>query len=119
MQHPNGDSPVAVAEMITAEHNITSVSHFLECFRREETAIFGWRNVSTPSKIVIDRSLVLLNSFLKVYNLESLSQYLHRCFRVVTGCGEEGDYYLVFVLACISHVISGAIYLFRALYVTG
>ena len=115
VQHPNGDSPVAVAEMITTEHNITAVSHFLECFRREETTIFGWKNTSTPNKIVIDRSLVLLNSFLKVYNMESLSQYLHRCFRVVSGCGEEGDYSLVFVVACISHVMNSAKHLCRRL----
>ena len=115
VQHPKGDSPVAVAEMITAEHNITAVSHFLECFRREETTIFGWKNMSTPAKIVIDRSLVLLNSFLRVYNFESLSQYLHRCFRVVSGCGEEGDYHQVFVLACISHVMNSAKHLCRRL----
>lgn len=46
VQHPKGDSTVAVAEMITAEHNFTAISHFLEYFRREETTIFGWKNMS-------------------------------------------------------------------------
>ena len=93
-QHPNGGSPVAVAEMITAEHDITSVSHFLECFRRQEGILYGWKNTSTPYRIVIDRSLVLLNSFLRVYCLESLQLYLHRCFRVVSGCAGNFCYKL-------------------------
>ena len=82
IQHPNGGSPVAVAEMVTAEHNVTSVSHFLECFRREETNIFGWNNTSTPAKIVIDRSLVLLNSFLRVYNLIVLNNSAADCCKL-------------------------------------
>ena len=53
VQHPKGDSPVAVAEMITTEHNITAVSHFLECFRREETTILGWKNTSTPNNLIV------------------------------------------------------------------
>ena len=35
---------------------------------------------------------VLLNSFLKMYNLETVTTYLHRCFRVVTGIIKENDY---------------------------
>lgn len=115
VQHPHGDSPVAVAEMLTSEHSITSVSHFLECFRREEAVIYGFRNVSTPSKIVIDRSLVLLNSFLRVYNSETLTHYLHRCFRIVTGCAEERDYNCVCISACVSHVMNSGKHLCRRL----
>ena len=108
VQQPKGFGPVAVAELITNEHNITSLSHFLECFRRAEAMVFGWQNVIMPKQIVIDRSMVLLNSFLKVYNAETISAYLHRCFRVVNGSAEEDDYTRVFVLACVSHVMHSA-----------
>ena len=111
VQHPHGDSPVAVVEMLTSEHSITSVAHFLEC----EAVIYGFRNVSTPSKIVIDRSLVLLNSFLRVYNSETLTHYLHRCFRIVTGCAEERDYNCVCISACVSHVMNSGKHLCRRL----
>ena len=115
IQNSKGNSPVAVAEMITSEHTITSVTHFLECFRRQEATVYGWRNVSMPHRIVIDRSLVLLNSFLRVYNMESFSQYLHRSFRVVSGCADEKDYNGVFILACVSHVMNSAKHLCRKL----
>ena len=93
VQHPNaGYGPVAVAELFTTEHNITSISHFLECFRREEGRLYGYHNMSMLQQIVIDCSMVLLNSFLKFYNLETFSAYLHRCSRVVNGSGEENDY---------------------------
>ncbi len=64
LQHPNGgQSPVAVAEMITCEHSTTAVSYFLENFRRQEGIVFGFQNVVQPRTVVIDRSLVLLQSF--------------------------------------------------------
>ena len=91
VQHPNGYGPVAVGELITTEHDITSISHFLDCFRRAEASLYGWTNVSTPKQVVIDRSLVLLNSFLRVYNMETVRAYLHRCFRVVNGCASDED----------------------------
>ena len=108
VQHPHNFGPVAVAELISTEHTVNAICHFLECFRRAEATLYGWRNITTPCRVVIDRSNVLLYSFLRVYNLESLSDYLHRCFRVVTGCGEECDYKGMFVFACISHVMKSA-----------
>ena len=116
VQHPNGYGPVAVGELITTEHDITSISHFLDCFRRAEASLYGWTNVSTPKQVVIDRSLVLLNSFLRVYNMETVRAYLHRCFRVVNGCAsDEDDYHRVFVVACVSHVMNSAKHLCRRL----
>ena len=35
-------------------------------------------------------SLVLLQNFLKVVNLETVSDYVHRCFRIMTGSGKKG-----------------------------
>ena len=115
VQHPNGHGPVAVAEYITTEHTITSVSHFLDCYRRAEAMLYGWRNIAKPKQVVIDRSSVLLNSFLRVYNLQTVGAYLHLCFRIVQGCGEDGDYSHVFIVACVSHVMHSAKRLCRRL----
>ena len=97
----------AVAEFISTEHSAIAVSHFIECFRRAEGLLFGYGNVVLPIKhVVIDRSLVLLLSFLHVYNFETLSEYLHRCFRIVTGCStDEVDFNKLFIHACVSHVM--------------
>ena len=109
LQHPcNKEGPIAVAEFISSEHTITAVSYFLECFRRQEALLFGFQNTILPRQVVIDRSLVLFQSFLRVYNLETASDYIHRCFRIVNGSGKEKDYDKIFVLACMSHVMNSA-----------
>ena len=106
IKHPiQGEPPVAVAEFISTEHSVLAVSHFLESFRRSEALIYGYANVVMPHTVVIDRSLTLLLSFLKVYNQETLSDYLHRCFRLLMGCSTENDFKKTFIHACISHVM--------------
>ena len=95
----------AVAEFISSDHSIPAFMNFLHVFRRSEAQLYGYDNKVSPSHVVIDRSRVLLLSFLKVYNEESLHSYLHRCFRIVTGCSSTEDLDCTFVLACISHVM--------------
>ena len=107
--HANvGQPPVALAELITTEHSILAISHFLEEFRRHEGLLFGYRNITIPKCIVIDRSLVLLLSCLRVFNMETMSDYFHRCFRVLNRCSKESDTKHTFVVACISHVMKNA-----------
>ena len=109
LRHPSGKHPlVAFAEFLSNEHSVLAVCFFLENFRNHKRNIYGRKNLIIPKHVVIDRSLVLLLSFLKVYNSESLSDYVHRCFRIVTGCAETGDHNLMFIHACVSHVMKSA-----------
>ena len=61
-----------------------------------------------PVRVVNDRSLVLLLSFLRVYNFETLSDYLHRCFRIVNNCSDPSDTSKMCVHACTSHCMKSA-----------
>ena len=106
LRHPEEKSPVAVAEFITASQSVLAFSYFLESFRRAEAIMYGYGNLSVPFEVLIDRSIVLLISFLKVFNNESLSSYLHRCFRLVMNCSNPEDSHLLMVHACISHVMN-------------
>ena len=92
LSHPHSDCPpVAVAELISTEHSALAISHFLECFRKSEGLIYGYKHVIIPS-------LILLLSFLHVY----ISHYLHRCFRIVNGCcTDKADYDKLFIQACV------------------
>lgn len=108
VQNPTTKSVVAVAELITTDHSVVMISNFLEAFRKAEATTFGYGNVVTPPHVVLDRSLVLQLSFLKVFNYETLSDYLHRCYRIVTGVGKEKDFSKTFIHACISHVMKSA-----------
>ena len=87
---------------------LSQLSLFLEAFRRQEALIFGFKNVIIPKKVVVDRSLVLLQTFLKVFNLETVSDYAHRCFRIVNGSGKEEDFNKMFIYACVNHVMNSA-----------
>ena len=98
--------PVAVAELLSTEHTIMAISHFLEVVRRAEGLLYS--SLVKPRVVVIDRSVVLLTSFLKVFNSETVSEYLHRCFKVVFACGSEKDLKKLFVLACVSHIMKNA-----------
>ena len=96
LSHPH--STVAVAELISTEHSVLTISHLLECFRRSEGLIYGYKHVIIPRHVIIDRSLLF-----------TLSDYLHRCFRIVNGCcTDEVDYDKLFIQACISHVMKSA-----------
>ena len=56
-------SPLAVAEMVSAEHSSLAIANFIARFRRAEKLLFSYK-VSMPMVVVIDRSLALLIAFL-------------------------------------------------------
>ena len=71
----------------------------------------GYKHVIIPRHVIIDRRLVLLLSFLSVYNLETLSDYLHHCSRIVNGCCTDEAYYdklFIQVPVRISHLMKSA-----------
>ena len=109
LKHPNeGKSPLAVAELITEDHTVLSVSFFLQSLRRAESQLYNSSNLTIPLQVIIDRSQVLLISFLNVYNMESIEEYLHRTFRIVSGCGKPKDFLKISPHACTSHVMNSA-----------
>ena len=101
VKHPVPHKPlIAVAELITADHTVLSIYFFLQSFRRAESVLFGSANLAQPAKIITDRSMVLLLSFLQVYNMESLHDYLNTTFRVVTGAATLKDGHKISPHAC-------------------
>lgn len=106
MGHPNAKQPpIAIAEFLTADNSVLAVSHFLETFKHYEYRLYGSQNVIIPKKIVIDRSMVLFLSLLKVFFNESISKYYDRCYRVATGAFLDCDLKNGYVCACIAHVM--------------
>ena len=68
---------MAVAELITEDHTVLSISVFLQSFRRAESLLYGASNLINPAQVIIDRSQVLLIRFHQVYCMESIEDYLH------------------------------------------
>eukprot|EP00731_Ephydatia_muelleri_P019980 Em0012g805a len=56
--------------------------------RRAESQLYNSSNLTIPPQVIIDRSQVLLISFLNVYNMESIEEYLHRTFRKMLYCSK-------------------------------
>ena len=109
IKHPiRGKPPIAVAELISTDHTVLTVCYFINCFRRAEGLIFGFNNLISPKHIVIDRSMVLLLSFLQAFNMETLHEYLQRTFRVCSGAGSDKDIKKISPHACTSHVMNSA-----------
>ena len=100
--HPRkGQPPLAVAEMVAAEHSALAIGHFIARFRRAESLLYNYKPIC-PRYVVIDRSLVLLIAFLKEMTVKS---FISRSFRVVTGKATEDDLQLTTPHACASHVM--------------
>ena len=76
-------TPIAVAEPITEDYTVLSISFFLQSFTQAESLPYGASNLINPAQVIIDRSQVFLISFLQVYSMESIDDYLHRAFRIV------------------------------------
>ena len=106
VKHPeNGKAPVPVAELITNDHTVLSVCYFTETFHCAEGLLFGFNSMVKPQQLIIDRSRILLLSIIRVYNLESLQDYLESTFWIVTGAGTAKDFGKLLPHACTSHVM--------------
>ncbi|KAL2081754.1 hypothetical protein ACEWY4_023607 [Coilia grayii] len=95
-----------IACMITEQHTQNSLEHFLRTVREYEMKVFGTN--SQPIQINSDRSVVLLNSSLKVLNSESMQNYLQRCWRIVNGLANDNDFKLTTLRTCKSHLMKQA-----------
>ena len=68
--------------------------------------LYGASNLINPAQVIIDHSQVLLISFLQVYCMESIEDYLHKAFRIASGSGKPKDVSKILPHACTSHVMN-------------
>ena len=85
-RHPiEGQPTIPVSSMISSSHAEKDVRHWFHSFRFAEQSIYGHNGSSYPGLVLIDRSAVFLKVLLKEYNAETVSEFLDRCFDVVSG----------------------------------
>ena len=109
VKHPiSGKPPIPVAEYTSCDQTVLAVSFFIQSFRRAESLLFGSGASIQPIIVIIDRSIVLLISFLQVFNMETVHDYLLRTFRIVSGAGKPNDFEKILPHACTSHVMNSA-----------
>ena len=100
-------SPLAIAEMVSAEHSSLAIANFIARLRRAEKLLFNYKP-SMPLVVVIDRSLALLIAFLKEYNNETIMDFTRRSFKEVSGETASTQGEKIIPHACLSHVMKDA-----------
>ena len=101
---PSGSIPVAF--MISDVHTQTAVEELLTELRLKEKEVYGFNK--TPLQINIDRSIVLLQAGMRVFNGDSMQDYLSRCWRIVNGKANSKDLDFCTIRACKSHLMKQA-----------
>ena len=95
----SGESILPVAEMISAQHDVPSISVFLKRYRHfVESSIHKW-----PFKmVVVDWSWALINSVMKEWNNTSITEYLKHTYLCLTNDTYINSDFTV-VQTCYSH----------------
>lgn len=103
VRHPLESSPLPVAEMMSNDHTIPSITHFLDLFRRAYKQIY---NKEVPVKrIEMDFSWAMINSSLRSFAVMTVSGYIQRCWEVQDT---NADLPTVVVHICAAHMIHAA-----------
>ena len=99
---PNMSLPVAM--MVSEKQSEPYVSHFLRQFRHGEKSLKGHSGLKQPMQINTDWSWVMINSVLNIFNHDTLQEYLSRCWKILSGQGNEDDFLSKTILhVCLSH----------------
>ena len=100
----NKSVTVPVAEMISNDHTVPSILHFLNKFKHALTKRKG--KVANPKRIETDYSFPMINSVLLCFNNESIGKYLCRAWNVLnfTYTKKQLSSFTVLHL-CASHMI--------------
>ena len=105
LEHPSaGQAPIAVAELISAEHDVDSISFFISKFLRDVRYVCA-TNIPVLT-FEIDNSMALILSILKAFNCEDMSAFLRRSHRILIGQASKGDTEKCNPHVCSAHVLN-------------
>ncbi|CAF4076111.1 unnamed protein product [Adineta steineri] len=99
------DSIVPVTFMISDAHGLVNIIAWIELFKNAYSQIFSEKHFPRPRFILSDRAQVFLIGALRVWNNETLKDYLNRAYRIVTGNSTNYDNELTNIHACLAHVL--------------
>ena len=79
---PDVDSMgIPVSAMISNDQSLPGILDWMERFRQAEKKQFGFHNLTCPTSITSDQSWIFIIAALKIFNEESLAQYLKRMWQ--------------------------------------
>ncbi|CAF0902184.1 unnamed protein product [Adineta steineri] len=99
------DSIVPVTFMISDAHGLVHIIAWIELFKNAYSQIFFEKPFPRPRFILSDRAQVFLIGALRVWNNETLKDFLNRAYRIVTSNSTNHDNELTNIHACLAHVL--------------
>ena len=94
---------ISVAAMLSSDHTVTAVSHFLQSFRDAEKRIFGFRSVVNPVVAKVDFCMTLIMSLLVVFNKQDLHDYLTWSWETLHQSTEHTTCIRTIIHICLAH----------------
>ncbi|CAF4236445.1 unnamed protein product, partial [Adineta steineri] len=98
------DSIVPVTFMISDAHGLVNIIAWIELFKNAYSQV-KIEPFPRPRFILSDRAQVFLIGALRVWNNETLKDFLNRAYRIVTGNSTNHDNELTNIHACLAHVL--------------
>ena len=86
--------PTPARQILTDCLDGTPLIWCLERFIKQEQKRYGFKAKTVPPLFICDVSWPIIKTALKVFNNETLPQYIDRCFNIVTGNATRHTKYL-------------------------
>ena len=106
LRHPyNSGPPLPIAEYITSNHDQYSIKRFFGTIHELENLRYGNEKLSNPKLILLDYSLAIIHATLSEFCSETLTNYIDRTYKVVTGAASADDLSKTFLHVCSFHMM--------------
>ena len=104
VRHPYGRTPpLPVAEFITNKHDQFAIEEFLRMLHEKEYR--KYKQTTNPRMVMTDFSWAIIQACLKVFCNETLTEYLNRAYRIVTGSADGEDFLKTRLHVCAAHMM--------------
>ncbi|CAF4583183.1 unnamed protein product [Rotaria socialis] len=99
------DSIVPITFMISDAHALVDIIHWLQLFKHSYSQVYPGKKFPRPRIVLSDRAQVFLIASLRVWNNESMNDFLNRAYRIVTDKCTDSDIEKTNIHACLAHVL--------------
>ena len=99
-----GKMGIPIAAMMSEDQSLPTILDWMTSFRHSEKQKFGHSNLCRPKSIISDKSWVFILAALKVFNSETLQQFLSRAWTEIMAGSINAHYTIVHL--CSSHIMN-------------
>ena len=104
IRHPYGKTPpLPIADYVTNKHDQFSIGDFLKMIHEREYRKYG--ETTNPRMVMTDFSWAIILACLKQFCNESITDYLDRSYRLITGIATQNDLGKTLLHVCSSNMM--------------